>query len=132
MVTGLSSTVVWNGTTLDSGRPSRYSPNTTMDKVLEDIMVETWNWTLKYADYYRECGVEACSYTVPTTNDRIFIVTTVIGVMGGIWTAFKLMVPKVVFTLYYVRRKWRNRAVDVIRIRVIENKTSQSSEQTVE
>jgi hypothetical protein len=59
-------------------------------------MIETWNWTITYNDYFEDCRPVACIYTVKTRNDAIYIVTTLIGLVGGLVTALKLAVPNLV------------------------------------
>ena len=93
----LSSTVLWNGTVLDDQMKSRFSPTTPVGEMLQVLMVEEWDWSSAYGDYFNECRPVQCSYTVRTRNDVIIIVTTVVGLIGGLVTALKLIVPCIVW-----------------------------------
>ena len=106
----LSSTVLWNGTVLDDQMKSRFSPTTPVGEMLQVLMVEEWDWSLAYGDYFNECRPVQCSYTVRTRNDVIIIVTTVVGLIGGLVTALKLIVPRIVQLVSYVVR-WKRRKV---------------------
>ena len=49
-----------------------------------------------YDEYYEVCRPSECQYEVKTRNNVIFIVTTVIGLIGGLVTSFTIVVPLVV------------------------------------
>jgi len=65
-------------------------------------MVEEWNSSEKYNSYYDECQPAECIYTDTRKNDIIYIVTTLIGLLGGLVTVLELVVPSLV---KFVRRK---------------------------
>jgi hypothetical protein len=83
-------------TALDASLPSQYSSNATINELLNTLMIEEWNWTQMYDQYYNECHPIQCSYSVETSNNVIYIVTTVIGTVGGLVTVLKLVVPRLV------------------------------------
>jgi hypothetical protein len=56
-------------------------------------MVEEWNLLIMYEQYYNECQPTECSYTHQTKNTVIYIVTTLVGLVGGLITVLKLIVP---------------------------------------
>ena len=91
-----------NVTALDTSLPSQYSPNTTIEELLDTLMIEEWNLTQMYDQYYNECQPIQCSYSIETRNDIIYIVTTVIGIIGGLVTVLKLVIPRLVM---FVRKK---------------------------
>jgi hypothetical protein len=99
------STFSWsqNVTTYDSSIPSRYFENSTIQDLLGQLMVEQWNSSSIYDNYYNECQPAQCTYTYQTRNDLIYIITTLIGLVGGLITVLKLVVPRFVS---FVRRKF--------------------------
>jgi hypothetical protein len=96
-----------NVTALDASLPSQYSSNATIKKLLDTLMIEEWNLTQMYDQYYNECQPIQCNYSVETSNDIIYIVTTVIGIVGGLITVLKLVVPRLVNLMVYCIRKRR-------------------------
>jgi hypothetical protein len=92
-----------NITALQSSMPSRYFENSTIQDLLDQLMVEQWNSSSIYDNYYDECQPAQCIYTYQTRNDLIYIITTLIGLVGGLITVLKLVVPRVVT---FVRRKF--------------------------
>ncbi|CAF3657481.1 unnamed protein product [Adineta steineri] len=70
--------------------------NSTIEELVDELMVEEWNSSTIYDGYYNECQPSKCSYSYQTRNDLIYIITTVIGLVGGLITVLKLIVPRVV------------------------------------
>ena len=93
-------------TALKSSETSRFSPNTTIGAILDQLMVEQWNRSVIYEDYYAACQPSECRYTLTTKNDALYIVTTLIGLMGGLVAVLKCIVPRlVVFVAKHVRHR---------------------------
>ncbi|CAM4790538.1 unnamed protein product [Rotaria magnacalcarata] len=113
LISYLNSTVIWNGTVMNRTAPSRFLTTSTVGDILDELMIEIWNWTLTFDDYFEECRPIACSYTVTTRNDVINIVTTLIGLVGGLVTGLKLIVPNLVIAVYYVLRKRKRRVCEI-------------------
>jgi len=90
---------------LNSSLPTNYSVNSTIKQLLDGLMVETWNELLKYKSYYNACQPTECIYTYETTNGAVYIITTIIGLVGGLITVLKVVVPLLVKS---VRRKRRS------------------------
>ncbi|CAF0953898.1 unnamed protein product [Adineta steineri] len=91
-----------NATALDSSLSSQYSEDSTIENLLNSLMIEEWNSTQIYGQYYDECQPIECTYTVKTRNSVIYIITTMFGIVGGLITVLKLVVPRVV---KFIRKK---------------------------
>ena len=100
----ISTTIMSNVTILSATASSRYLPTTTVGDIVDQLMLETWNWTMMYDKYYAECEPSECRYTMKTRNDIIYIVTTLIGLIGGLVTALKLVIPLLVALVRKKRR----------------------------
>ena len=85
-----------NVTALDPSLLVQFMMNSTMEDVVDKLMVEKWIPSITYADYYNACEPLKCSYTHETKNSVIYIITTVIGLIGGLITVLKLIVPRAV------------------------------------
>jgi len=97
-----------NPRALNSSLQSQYLPNATIQLLLDQLMVERWNWSSMYESYYGECQPEECSYTYETKNDAIYIITTVIGLFGGLITVLKLVISQIFMrALAFIQRKRR-------------------------
>ncbi|CAF4086280.1 unnamed protein product, partial [Adineta steineri] len=85
-----------NLTTLDISLLVRFSMNSTMEELVDALMVEEWNSLIIYDGYYNECQPSKCSYSYQTKNDAIYIITTVIGLVGGLITVLKMTIPRLI------------------------------------
>ncbi|CAF1483932.1 unnamed protein product [Adineta steineri] len=85
-----------NLTTLDSSLLIQFGMNSTMQELVDELMVEEWNSSTIYDGYYNECQPSKCSYSYQTKNDAIYIITTLIGLVGGLITVLKLTVPRLI------------------------------------
>ena len=56
---------------LDSTLPSRFTPTSSVQELMNAMMVETWNLSFPYDDYYHQCRPSVCTYTY---SDRYNIV----------------------------------------------------------
>ncbi|CAF3824093.1 unnamed protein product, partial [Adineta steineri] len=89
----LQSSTFINATALDISLSIQYLENSTIADILDELMVEEWNSSSIYENYYSECQPSGCSYTVTTKNNAIYIITTLIGLVGGLITVLKITVP---------------------------------------
>ena len=100
---------IMNVTALDMSLSNHFLENATIESVLNELMVEEWNSSSMYDKYYNECQPKQCSYTRTTKNSAIYIVTTVIGLIGGLITVLKVIMPMLVnFTRRHLRKERRS------------------------
>ena len=81
---------------LDPSLSKRFTPQTLIGVIIDALMVEEWHWSISHDDYYNVCKPKECSYTVNARKDAISIVTMLLGLIGGLVTALKLIVPRFV------------------------------------
>jgi hypothetical protein len=103
-----------NVTALDPSLPSQYFPNSTIKQLIDNLMIEEWNGTCMYDRYYNACQPTQCTYTVETKNAVIYIITTLIGVVGGLMTILELIVPRLIKFIVYFIQKCRMRVARVM------------------
>jgi hypothetical protein len=93
-------------TALDVSLLSEYSMNSTIKELVENLMIEQWNFSSNFESYYNECQPVRCTYTFETNNDVIYIATTLFGIAGGLVTVLKFIVPRLI---KLVRKKKQQR-----------------------
>jgi hypothetical protein len=85
---------------------SQYSANTTLSILLDQLMTEQWNSSISYDNYYAVCQPIQCSYTIQTRNDVTYIISMLIGVVGGTIAILQFIVPRLVkFIACRVRKR---------------------------
>ncbi|CAF1483046.1 unnamed protein product [Adineta ricciae] len=81
---------------LDPNVSVGFNVNSTLEDILDKLMVEQCYPSITYESYYNECAPSQCNYMYETKNSAIYIITTIIGLIGGLITILKLIFPSVV------------------------------------
>ncbi|CAF1360181.1 unnamed protein product [Adineta steineri] len=80
-----------NATKLNSALNINFPPNTVVQTIIENIMVDKWQSSASYTNFYQKCRPALCSYTYEERSSAIFIITTIIGLFGGLNIALRLI-----------------------------------------
>ena len=89
-------------TAMSSIERSRFSIISTVKSILDFIMVEKWSTNISYENYFVQCAPISCSYSTMKRHDFVFILTKVIGLLGGLILVLELIIPIIV---RFVRRQ---------------------------
>ncbi|CAF1637497.1 unnamed protein product, partial [Didymodactylos carnosus] len=68
---------------------SRFTQLSTIDDMLKELFIEQWNSNVSYDQYYAQCAPDQCSYIQTVQGNAIYIVTTIIGLVGGLLTVLQ-------------------------------------------
>ncbi|CAF1403546.1 unnamed protein product [Rotaria magnacalcarata] len=92
---------------LDSSLTSRFVEKSTMEELINKLLIEQWNLSMIHENYYNACQPISCIYSYTTRNDIIYILTIVIGLVGGIIEILKFVIPPVIqsFAQYWFKTK---------------------------
>ena len=84
---------------------SRFAKNTTISDIVEEMFIESWFNNVSYENFFEECQPNSCSYTITERYNVIYVITTLLGLYGGITILLKLIVPRVARQLHkYIDR----------------------------
>jgi hypothetical protein len=72
-------------------------------------MIEQWNEQISFNSYYEKCNPVFCVYTYNKQGDLSYMFTTIIGLIGGLTTILKIIIPSIVA---FLRRKKRPQPID--------------------
>lgn len=103
-------------TTMNISIPSRFRTNDTVQELFDELMVEEWRWVFLYEQYFNTCQPMECRYTYQSRSSVVYIFTTLFGVIGGLSTSLKILIPRLV---QVIRRRRRQNAVPNNAVRVI-------------
>ncbi|CAF3913855.1 unnamed protein product [Adineta steineri] len=93
-----------NATKLNSSLDINFPPNTVVQTIIENVMADRWQSSASYTNFYQKCRPALCSYTYEERSSAIFIITTIIGLFGGLSIALRLIsqfVTKIFFKFIY-------------------------------
>lgn len=85
---------------LDPQFPSQYAPNTSVDTIFNELMIEKWNSSVSYQNFYKKCNPTYCSYSYERRANIIYIITTIIGLFGGLNIVFRLASPFIISSFF--------------------------------
>jgi hypothetical protein len=99
-----SSSLKFNATALEVSNSSI----PTVNDLVEQLMVDEWSFNASYDSYFAQCNPSACTYAYAKQFDILFIITTVMSIIGGVVTILMLLtLPLVSFTRRFVYRRRR-------------------------
>ncbi|CAF2557859.1 unnamed protein product [Rotaria sp. Silwood2] len=103
--------------------PTLSSPNATVQTLIDELLVDRWDSSIDYNQYYLSCAPISCTYSFNKQVDVIYLVTSIIGLFGGLTVALKLFVPILVKTIRYFKNHHRRNRTIPLAIMKIQNTT---------
>ncbi|CAF4298637.1 unnamed protein product, partial [Adineta steineri] len=104
-------------TPLDSTISSQYFPNTSIEKIFNEIMIEEWNYSSPYSIYYQKCKPSFCLFTYEKKTSIIYIITIIISLIGGINVILRLFSPfiiKIIFKFIHILKRKHSPQISTI------------------
>ena len=80
-------------TAMASNESSRYDLNSTVQTIIDELMIEQWSNILSYNTYYFQCAPALCTYAKLERNSIIFILTQLISILGGLTILLGFIIP---------------------------------------
>ncbi|UJR18254.1 hypothetical protein I4U23_005157 [Adineta vaga] len=90
------------------------SPNVTVQSLVNVLMVAKWKSDITYEPYYSTCAPLSCTYVVNQQTNLIYIITSVIGLYGGLSVVLQLIAPVLVKIARYLIMCRRQRIAPVV------------------
>ncbi|CAF1408051.1 unnamed protein product [Adineta ricciae] len=89
---------------------SRFSINTTIAVLIDNLFVEKWQTTIDYSLYYDQCSPLSCSYTYIQKFKLFHIVGILLSLQSGLSIVLQWICPKIVpiiVNIYQYRKRQR-------------------------
>ncbi|CAF2215269.1 unnamed protein product, partial [Rotaria magnacalcarata] len=67
------------------------SPNELVESILNKLMIDSWTTNISFSSYYSTCSPSSCTYEYTGRNDLFFVITTILGIFGGLSLGLKLL-----------------------------------------
>ena len=83
---------------------SRFRINSTALDVIHAFGIEDWNDHIQYESYYHRCNPVSCFYIITTNFNIPTVITTIIGLFGGLSVILKIIIPPIIIFLRQNRR----------------------------
>ena len=72
---------------------TQYQLSSSLLEIVSNSMVEKWTNQTSYENYFNQCRPESCTAKYISRGNIIYIITTVIGLIGGLAKVYKFIVP---------------------------------------
>ncbi|CAF0738151.1 unnamed protein product [Adineta steineri] len=84
---------------------SHYNATTSVQYIIENLMIEDWNNQTLFQSYFEQCNPYLCTYSYDIKGDISYVFTITIGLIGGLTTILKFIVPFIITMI----RRWRQK-----------------------
>ncbi|CAF0761016.1 unnamed protein product [Adineta steineri] len=111
-----------NLTQISNKKFTKLSSNKTqykrIDKIVNNLFIQSWNNESLFDSYFKHCHPLECQYSYKTRLNFIYTITTILGLIGGINTVLRLLLPILVKSIFSISNfVFRRRHQNVIRTR---------------
>lgn len=87
---------------LNSSAPSRFPPNTTILSILEEMAIDEWVIKPNFERYLNACAPAQCSYTIARRFDLVYMISTIVGLVGGIMVILRLIISNIARIIVWI------------------------------
>ncbi|CAF1375193.1 unnamed protein product [Adineta ricciae] len=87
---------------------SKFNSRTPIFLLIREAMVERWKENISYEQYYEKCNPKRCTYTYAQRFLIGYIISTVFGIVGGLSSILRLIIPNLVQFAKKMLKKIRN------------------------
>ena len=95
---------------------TRFYPNTKIESIVKQVMIEQWNPSIRYDHYYEACAPTHCTYEDKTrTKSEIALIISLMSFIGGLCSSLNIISPYLVqfcYTLSMFRFRRQRRQHD--------------------
>ena len=92
---------------LNSSQLSSFHSNDKVEAMVRKLMMDEWIIESYYEAYYDECAPTTCTYILNRRMDIVYVVTSIIGLVGGLSVSLRLLVPVALYFLNWLWCRWR-------------------------
>ncbi|CAF1186813.1 unnamed protein product [Adineta steineri] len=75
---------------------SLYEPTSTVQAIVDNLMIETWILNISYDKYYSECAPSSCTYLKITRRDFVHVLKKLISLLSSLTLILGLIIPLVI------------------------------------
>ena len=81
---------------LHNSSQSQYNITTKIQEIIENLMIEKMNGQASFDSYFQQCSPQTCTYTYRKQADIQYMIAVIFGLMGGLTTIFRILLPPLV------------------------------------
>ena len=82
-----------------------FAPNSTTNNIVEKMFIESWSINISYDNFFEQCQPKTCLYTLIGRSNILYVITTIVGLYGGLTVLLKIIVPLGVHRIHALLRR---------------------------
>ncbi|CAF1384713.1 unnamed protein product [Rotaria sp. Silwood1] len=98
---------------LNSSTPPRFSSDTPIGQLIDDLFIEEWLNTSTYESYFATCAPSTCQYQNAETHNVWYVITSLLGLYGGLTVTLRFIVWNSVQFYQKIKRRFHFRRIKV-------------------
>ncbi|UJR12038.1 hypothetical protein I4U23_016216 [Adineta vaga] len=102
---------------------SRYSTETSINDLLNNLFIESWNEIYNFSKYYEICSPKLCTYSFTQSFNLLYIIVTLFSLFGGLKVILFLSIPINIRLIRKIKKSISRRNQTIINIPRNENQT---------
>ncbi|CAF1508217.1 unnamed protein product [Adineta ricciae] len=75
---------------------SRFQQNATVEHLLDQLFIESWNQINNFTAYFQSCSPHSCTYSYDRRFNILYVIVKLIGSFGGLKMVLKFSAPLIV------------------------------------
>ncbi|CAF1386151.1 unnamed protein product, partial [Adineta steineri] len=75
---------------------SLYEPTSTVQSIIDNLMIENWTMNISYDKYYSECAPSSCTYLKISRRDFVHVLKKLISLLSSLTLILRLIIPLVI------------------------------------
>ena len=99
---------------LDASTRVKFSPTELIGSLVDAVFIEHLSKNISYENYFAFCAPTSCHYTYLKTNGALFIITSLLGLYGGLTIGLRFLVWNASRIYYMIKRHLRGRTTSVV------------------
>lgn len=80
------------------------NPKTTIETLANKLMIEQWSTQINYSLYFNTCKPLSCSYSYTKRMNILYIITTLLGLFGGLTAVLRFVCPQLINLFYRMKK----------------------------
>lgn len=81
---------------LNNSKLTKFLLNSTIASIVNEQMIDLWNHTVDFAEYYRICAPTQCTYTFVGREKFLYVIVLVIGLIGSLNITLRILAPLII------------------------------------
>ena len=82
---------------------TQFSMNSTIQSIINKLMLEELSYNISHQNFYAQCKPYICTYIKVERHQFYYILTTIIGLLGGLTLTLQILIPSIV---HYIRNRY--------------------------